>query len=120
MSANVGYFSILSVEDLGEGLGLPNDYAEDMNEIEKDVPPALRHILHYALAWGIGDDGDRSMFVERAAATMKQNLKWIVNQYEDELDNWLAGPEAFDDISTRAYIAFSNMRMASDEIPYLH
>lgn len=37
-----------------------------------------------------------------------------INRYEDELDDWLAGPEADSPAPSAEYIAFSAMRMAAD------
>lgn len=113
---NGSYFSILDQETLGKVLNLPKDYAKHVDSIKKDTPDSLKDIAHYALAWGIGDDGYRYDFIMRSPEIMRENLKWIVRDREDELDEWLGGPEAAADTSTKAYIAFSNMRIASDEV----
>lgn len=110
------YLSILSQDHLGSVLNLSSDYAADIFNVRKDTPDNLKELAHYALAWGIGDDGDRSDFISRASEIAKKNLKWVVNLREEELDEWLAGPEAAGSTFTAAYIAFSNMRMASDEL----
>lgn len=107
--------SLLGPIDLAEKLYISIS-SEKILEIEKDTPDNLKDIAHYAAAWGVADDGFRREFIAKACEYVKQNLKSIVSSREDELDQWLAGPEASSGNFTAAYIAFSNMRMASDEI----
>lgn len=107
--------SVLGPTELAEKLNI-SIRSEELSNLEKDTPSNLKDIVHYALAWGIDDDGYRRDFIMKAPETMRRNLKFVVGAREDELDDWLAGPEARKDNFTAAYIAFSNMRMASDEI----
>jgi hypothetical protein len=54
--------------------------------------------------------------IQRASTEMRRNLKWVLAGRDDQLDEWLAGPEADRPAYTDAYIAFAAMRMAFDEI----
>jgi hypothetical protein len=107
---------VLSADTLLLELKLPAHTIESMPEIESGTPSKLRPIMHYAAIWGISDDGYRSALVGSAPQKLRQNLKWIVISFEDTLEEWLAGPEADNPNPTKAYVAFSSMLMASDEI----
>ena len=78
-----------------------------------DVPQSLHHLIPYAMFWGISDDLDREHLVLKAPEAIKHELKNIVVDNDDLLDEWLAGEEA-DSPPTDAYVAFSAMRMAAD------
>ncbi len=47
---------------------------------------------------------------------LKENLKWVIQHFDDDMDDWLAGREAFETNPSDAYIAFSSLRMAADFI----
>jgi len=81
-----------------------------------DVPANLTNLIPYAEIWGISDDYERENLIEETPVIIKQNIKSIISQLEDELDEWLAGPEASLEKPSDAYIAFSALRMASDYI----
>lgn len=87
-----------------------------LEEILASTPPDLRPIAHYVAIWGISDDGYRAQLIGSASEGARLNLKRVVSEYDDALDAWLAGPEAAGPDFSEAYIAFSSMRMASDEI----
>ena len=106
---------ILGPDDLQRLMGSNIDPAH-IQRIMVGAPPAFQPIVHYAAYWGVSDDGDRLRLLQRAPDEAVQNLKQVVTLYEDELDQWLAGPEADGPDFSDAYIAFSAMRMASDAI----
>lgn len=80
---------------------------------ESPVPKQLREYVAYAALWGIADDVERELLVERSPEAAREDLLEIIDRIDDELDEWLAGPEA-DAPPSAAYIAFSAMRMAAD------
>ena len=106
---------IFDPERLGALLGLSADQTR-LEGIMEGTPPVLSPIAHYAASWGISDDGYRLEFLTRVPEAAVQNLRYVVGVYEDELDEWLAGPEAEGPAYSEAYIAFSAMRMASDGV----
>ena len=59
-----------------------------------NVPPGLRHYVPLAEVWGLTDDLDREDLVARAPDVAKQHLARSIEEIDDELDKWLAGPEA--------------------------
>ena len=79
-----------------------------------DVPDELQALIPYAAFWGLSDDFDRESLVDAAPAEILENLKHILRAHDDSLDDWLAGPQADRPPFSRAYIAFSAMRMAAD------
>lgn len=81
---------------------------------KNDVPKALWPLIPYAETWGIADDFIRGKVIKQTPKNILDNFKYIITQFEDELDDWLAGPEADKENPTLAYIAFSAMRMAYD------
>lgn len=80
------------------------------------VPEELRALILYAEFWGLEDDWARQDLVLRAPEEIRLDLKRVLEMYDDELDEWLAGPEAMSASPSNAYIAFSAMRMAADFI----
>ncbi len=109
-----GDFELLSVAEMREKYDLT---AENRPEIRLDperVPLALRGLIPHAEVWGIKDDLVRDDFVRRAPEEAIEELKRIIELYEDPLDEWLAGPEVDGPHHTEEYLAFSAMRMAAD------
>ncbi|ALH80420.1 hypothetical protein [Sphingopyxis macrogoltabida] len=80
------------------------------------TPPALQQIAHYASIWGVSDDVFRAGVIAGATEPARWNLKWVVHQFEEALEAWLAGPEAESENFSDAYVAFTSLVMASDEI----
>ena len=80
------------------------------------VPKSLHILIPYAEFWGIADDGYREDVVMKAPRDILENLKSVVAQFDDEMDDWLAGDEADDDdsVPSEEYVAFSAMRMVAD------
>jgi len=78
------------------------------------VPRNLWPLLPYAAFWGVSDDWAREDLVRDWPPAARQNLKAVIALFEDELDHWLAGPEADNPVPSPEYLAFSAMRMAAD------
>ena len=78
------------------------------------VPRNLRELVCYAEFWGVTDDRARQDLVLKAPDEVQRNLKKVVEDYDDEFDDWLAGPEAHTPTPSDAYLAYSAMRMAAD------
>lgn len=49
-----------------------------------------------------------------APADVLDNLRQVVERFEDALDAWLAGSKASRTPPSREYLAFSALRMAAD------
>jgi hypothetical protein len=80
-----------------------------------NVPPGLRHLIPLAERWGIDDDLMRARAVQQASSGEREELRRTVAQHDDLLDLWLAGPESYSTSPSPEYLAFTHMRMASDE-----
>ena len=80
------------------------------------VPEVLREYIPFAAVGGIADDLERESLVERAPDEAKEDLVALIERIDDELDRWLAGPEADNPTPSAEYVAFSAMRMAADYI----
>ena len=78
------------------------------------VPVPLRPLIHYAEFWDASDDGIRQAMVDAAPEEVEENLVAVVSEFDNELDDWLAGPEAELPTPAPEHIAFSAMRMAAD------
>jgi hypothetical protein len=109
-------YRVLRVSELRMRYGLTASAAPEVVFDDKDVPVALRHLVPLARGWGVGDDVIREDLVRVASADARAELKAAVSEAEDELDAWLAGPEAFEPTQSDAYLAFSNLRMAADSV----
>lgn len=80
----------------------------------KRVPPGLRHLIPLAQRYGITDNLDREQAVLASSPEELAELKAAVARHDDEMDGWLAGPEADEPPYSDEYLAFSAMRMAAD------
>ncbi|WP_342249029.1 hypothetical protein [Sphingomonas sp. OTU376] len=106
---------VLGREQLASQLRVKPPYDETIEQIAAEAPSELGAIAHYALFWGVSDDGYGSGLIGRSSRELRRNLISVVKQYEDQLENWLAGPAAEGPDYTIAYIAYSALMMASDE-----
>jgi hypothetical protein len=78
------------------------------------VPAGLRHLIPLAKRFGVTDDLDRERLVATASPEEVARLKAAVSAHDDDLDEWLAGPEAEGSEFSAEYLAFSALRMAAD------
>ena len=82
----------------------------------QDIPSRLRILIPLAEKFGVSDDLSRETLIRHATEEERQRLKAAVRESDDELDVWLAGPEADGPNHSDGYIAFSAMRKAADYI----
>ena len=104
---------ILPAGEMQKKYGL---YAENREVIKLDpnkVPEVFRHLIPLAEKWGEGDDVIRDDMIAKASEEERQALKRVIREYDNLLDEWLAGPEALGPKYSDEYNAFSNMRMAA-------
>lgn len=78
------------------------------------VPASLHHLISLAQRFGVTDDLAREAIVSSSSMKEIEALKLAVQDSEELLDAWLAGPEAAGPCFSNEYIAFSAMRMAAD------
>lgn len=107
-------FELNSVRALRDKYGLVAENRPTVVLNSDSVPPALRHLIPYAELWGISDDLIRDDLVRRAPKAALDELRQVVRENEDLLDDWLAGSEAAGPRYSPEYTAFSAMRMAAD------
>ena len=107
-------FELLSVEDMRRKYGLVAANRPVIHLDPEKVPESLRHLIPYAELWGASDDLIRDDMVRTAPREAIEDLKRVVEQHDDLLDEWLAGPEAEGPEYSAEYTAFSAMRMAAD------
>lgn len=77
------------------------------------VPESLRYLIPLAERWAEDDDLIRDDMVNRASAGERAHLLRSVQEAKDELDAWLAGPEAANPSPSPEYCAFTTMVMAA-------
>ena len=78
------------------------------------VPKPLWHLIPLAERFGISDDLIRTDLIAKTNAADLHELRRLVQDYEDLLDEWLAGSAAEGPTFSQEYIAFTCMRMAAD------
>ncbi len=81
----------------------------------QNVPDKFHVLIPMAERWGVSEDGLRWNILKRASDKELKELESRVRPYYAELDEWLAGPEAEDPDVSDEYIAFTCMRLATDE-----
>ena len=105
---------LLSSEGLREAWPNRPTWVGGVHFEHRDVPPAVQALIPYAEIWGISDDWLRDRVLAATPAKLVEHLKEVVASYDDDLDEWLAGPESFRTPLTDAYVAFSSMRIGTD------
>jgi hypothetical protein len=81
---------------------------------ERKVPPAFLPLIPYAELWGVSDDGFRDELAASAPPVAKADLLALGEEFDAQLDPWLAGPESYLRPLSAEYLAFTHMRMAFD------
>jgi hypothetical protein len=103
---------VLSQNELREFYGQFFERGPNCQLDPNRVPVALHPLIPYANFWGEPDDEFRSELLREAAAEVRRNLDFAVEQYVDVLREWLSRP---DTISTsNEYVAFTNLLMVYD------
>lgn len=106
----------LTREELEEICSEIVDVSKKVSFKYSDVPNNLSLLIPYAEILGVSDDWARENLIKKMPDPIKKNLLWVIDQFNDELDAWLAGPESLETYPSDAYIAFSALRMAVDFI----
>jgi succinate dehydrogenase flavin-adding protein (antitoxin of CptAB toxin-antitoxin module) len=83
--------------------------------LQENVPEEFWKLIPLAQKYGLSDDGYRSELLQTINENERLKLKSFLEEYDDKLDSWLAGPEANGPQYSNEYIAFSALRMAADE-----
>ena len=109
-------FEVLPAGEMRRRYGLSAGNRPSVEFSSDDVPCVLREYIPLAKKWGVNDDIVREDMIARASDEERAELKIAVGGIQDELDEWLAGPESFSTAPTEAYLAFTAMRLAADEI----
>ena len=109
-------FEVLSVEEMRRKYGLVAANRPVVKLNPARVPIDLQPLIPYAELWGVGDDLIRGDMLRSAAPEALEDLKRVIELFDDALDEWLAGPEADNAKPTDEYLAFSAMRMAADGV----
>jgi hypothetical protein len=107
-------FELLSAEEMRRKYGLVAENRPPIRLNPENVPEPLRHLIPLAELWGVSDDLIRADMVRRAPRAAVDDLRRIIEEHDDLLDDWLAGPEAKGPTYSAEYTAFSAMRMAID------
>lgn len=108
-------FEVLPVGEMRRKYYQPDEVPPKIALDPARVPLPLRSLIPLAERWGISDDILRTDALRRATPQEVSELKRIVADFNDLLDDWLAGPEASDPQPSAEYIAFTTMRMAADD-----
>ena len=107
-------FEVLPAGEMRRKYGL---YAENRPLIKLDprrVPEPLQKLIPLAEKFGISDDLIREDFFAKTPKRELTQLKRTLEEHDDLLDEWLAGPEADGPEFSNEYVAFSAMRMGVD------
>lgn len=109
-------YEVLTADEMRRKYGLVASNRPVIRLDPAKVPEKLRHLIPYAELWGVGDDLMRDDIVRTAPAEALADLKRIVLENEDLIDEWLAGPAADVPDPSDEYLAYSAMRIAADSI----
>lgn len=115
-SAHTPLNEILTPDEIASAWGPQVVALPNVSFSSNDVPEGLHVLTPYAEIWGVSDDLVREGILKRTPKPLKENLKRVVELFDDQLDFWLSGPEASSTNPSDAYVAFSAMRMAADYV----
>ena len=107
-------FEVLPAGEMRAKYGLTAENRPVIRLDPKKVPKALRHLIPLAEKFGIGDDLIRQDFFAKTPKSEIDELRRLMAQHDDLLDDWLAGPEASVPKLSKEYITFCCMRMGAD------
>src|SRR5260370_39093942 len=102
-------FEVLSIGEMRRKYYAPNEVPPRIQLDAQRVPEALRVLIPLAEKWGISDDILRGDAADNASPDEVAEFRRIVQQYEDLLMEWLAGPDAEMPELSKEYLAFTNM-----------
>ncbi|MCA0455094.1 MAG: hypothetical protein LCI00_14060 [Chloroflexi bacterium] len=110
---------VASGSELKEAFGLTAENRPTINLNPENIPDRLRMLIPYAEVWGITDDLIRADVIDKASPEALQDLILTIGKYQDAVNEWLAGSEAYQDKQIQEYYVFSALLMAFDEArPY--
>lgn len=109
---------VASGSELKEAFGLTAENRPTIKLNPERVPDGLRVLIPYAEEWGIDDDLIRADVIRKASPEKLEALISTVSRYQDSINEWLAGPEAYRDEHTKEYYTFSALVTAFDESRY--
>lgn len=104
--------------ELMEAFGLTAENRPTIKLNPENVPNGLKVLIPYAEEWGIDDDLIRADVLRKASSEALQDLILTIGRYDKAINEWLAGPEAYQDKQTQEYYTFSALLMAYDEVRY--
>ncbi|MFN9373327.1 MAG: hypothetical protein ACK6D3_15705 [Planctomycetaceae bacterium] len=107
-------FLVLSLDEMRKRFYPRHETAPILSLRADKVPEGLRKLIPLAERWGISDDILREEARRQASSAELEYLKAVILNFDDALDEWLAGPEAMLPTQSAEYLAFSNLRMAAD------
>lgn len=79
-----------------------------------NMPPALIRLIPMAEKWGIGDDAERELALDRASADELGAIVGCVDGIVEDFYGWLAGPESRNPRPSPEYLAMSCLALAID------
>lgn len=107
-------FVVMSIAEMRKKYYSPDERPPIVTLAPENVPEGLRCLIPLAERWGINDDILRMDELDRATPEEIKYLKSVIDHFDDQFDDWLAGHEADSPNPTREYLAFTTMRMAAD------
>ena len=113
-SSDESDFEVLPAGKMREKYGLTAGNRPTIKLASAKVPKSLRPLIPLAERFGISDDLIRTDYMNNVTATDLAELQRIVEENNDQLDEWLAGHAADGPTFSKEYIAFTCMRMAAD------
>jgi hypothetical protein len=111
--------SILGIDEFNALYGPFRTRGANLKLNPANVPEVLWPLIPYAEFWALAGDPDRSHLVELASPEVRQNLYDTFAEYYNQLNTWLGGTEAEKRPYSSEYIAFTEMTMAAELVPYI-
>jgi len=114
MSEDQEKFEILTGKEMREKYYSSSEIPPVITLTPTMVPSNLWSLIPFAEKWGISDDILRADFVSSVSSVELKELQIIVDKHRQDINQWLAGPEADMPPFSSEYLAFTHMLMAAD------
>ena len=107
-------YEVDSIEAISQKYGLVAENAPVVEIDVETVPLKLRPLIPFVKIFGVSDDTIREDIVRKSPQDLLLKLKDLMNELDDDLDNWLdALPEESGD-KPDVFYAFVCARMVAD------
>ena len=107
--------SIMKLEVLEEKFDYKSPYKQIVELDKSKIPKYLHILIPYVQYFVSVNQIEREYFMKNAPLSCLEFLETLVNEYSNEIDDWLGGEESTNSTYSKEYLYFSIMSIMSME-----